>query len=345
MDYSLSNNNLQVNWSDRICHRRCRPNGKGGAWEYAVALANETDKDMWINIPEMATDAYITSLAQLIKYGTDGVNSYTGPVGSAVSAANPNPVPAGGPVWAGLSPNLHVYFEYSNEVWNFSFQQYHQNVNASIAEVNAGGSPLNFDGDGSQNDWAIRRTAERIVQSSNDFRSVFGDSTMMSEIRPLYEWQYANSNDTASLGLGFIADVYGNADGLVHTARPHPVNYYLWGGGGAWYGGLANGVGSGQVTVPNPGFSTPVVSGSQADPGSASWAFSGAAGIVANGSVLGNPSGTVGTQAAYIQGNGSFSQTINFTGGLADLLFSAATSGTESSPFLSTELMHRPYGH
>ena len=76
---------------------------------------------MWIDIPELATDAYITNLAKLIDYGSDGVNPYTGPMGSVVSALNQNPVPASGPIWAGINPNLPVYVEYSNEVWNSTF--------------------------------------------------------------------------------------------------------------------------------------------------------------------------------------------------------------------------------
>ena len=55
-------------------------NPTGMSWEYMIALANATNTDMWINIPGPATDAYATSLAQLIKNG-DTVNgvAYAGP--------------------------------------------------------------------------------------------------------------------------------------------------------------------------------------------------------------------------------------------------------------------------
>jgi hypothetical protein len=330
MDYSLTNFNPQVNWSDRTLPSQEQVNGKGGAWEYVVALGNATNEDIWLNIPEMATDAYIAKLAQLIDYGSDGVNPYTGPIGSTVSAANPNPVPSTGPVWAGLKPNLHVYLEYSNEVWNTVFSQAQQNATAAAAEVAAGNSPLNFDGDTLASDWDIRRTAERTVQTSDIFRGVFGDAAMMSEIRPVYEWQYNNLNNTAAIALEFINNYYNNGDGIQHVADPHPVNYFLWGGGGGWYGKLSNVNGTGDVTVANASFAAPVVSGFKPDPSGATWAFSGTAGIAANGSSLGNPASTSGTQAAFIQGSGSFSETVNFTGGLADLAFSAATTGTEA---------------
>ena len=59
------------------------------------------------NVPVNATDDYITKLAQLFK--------------------------------ANLSPDLSVYIEYSNEVWNGSFQQANDDLTAAIAEEgNAG---------------------------------------------------------------------------------------------------------------------------------------------------------------------------------------------------------------
>ena len=51
-----------------------------------IELCNEAQKDMWINIPAMATPQFVQSLAQLIA--------------------------------AELDPNLNVYVEYGNEDWN-----------------------------------------------------------------------------------------------------------------------------------------------------------------------------------------------------------------------------------
>jgi hypothetical protein len=58
----------------------------GIAPEYIVELCNELNADAWINIPHMADDAYVTNLANLV-HNT-------------------------------LNPNLHIYLEWSNEVWN-----------------------------------------------------------------------------------------------------------------------------------------------------------------------------------------------------------------------------------
>src|SRR5262249_1692805 len=161
--------------------------------------------------PEEATDTYVTKVAYLIRYGSDGVNPYTAP------QANP--------VFPGLNSNLKVYVEYSNEVWNYAFVQPHQNHNDAVAELQAGNSPLNYDSGTDAYGWPRSRVGERTVEISNLFRAVFGASQMMTRVRPLLEWQYGNANNTAADPLDFISKFYGNADGQAHVARPHPVNY------------------------------------------------------------------------------------------------------------------------
>jgi hypothetical protein len=127
MGLTDTNGNLATNWSDRTLVNNQIWNGwtvnagtgvttgtNGGygtglPWEVVVALANETGKDLYINIPSNASLDYINKLADLIAYGSDGVNPYTSP------QANP--------VWAPLNSNLKVYIEYSNEIWNYGFTQ------------------------------------------------------------------------------------------------------------------------------------------------------------------------------------------------------------------------------
>src|SRR5207249_4675330 len=78
------------------------------------------------------------------------------------------------------------------------------------------------------------------------------------------------------------------------------------------------------------GFETPVQgSGSThytyGPPGSA-WAFSGLAGLSGNGTILtsGNPNAPQGAQVAFLEQNGSFSQSVNFATGRYVVTFSAA---------------------
>ncbi len=230
MDYLATNGNHQAAWTDRtlpgaVTHYQAVGGygwqGRGGSLEYLVAMANQAGKDVWINVPLFASDDYVTKLAQLLEYGSDGVNPYTSP------QANP--------VYPPLNSNLKVYLEYSNEVWNTSFIQEQQNNALSVAEVAAGKSPLNYDGNTRSYVWERRRSVERIVQISNIFRTVWGDGNMMYRIRPLFEWQYGDMQMTAAVGLGFLEDWYDNADGVKNVAVPHPAQYFLWGGGAGWY--------------------------------------------------------------------------------------------------------------
>ena len=78
-------------------------------WEILVALANETGKDIYINVPSNSSINYITKLADLFAYGSNGVNPYT-----SVQSD---------PVWKPLDSNLKVYIEFSNETWNYGFPQ------------------------------------------------------------------------------------------------------------------------------------------------------------------------------------------------------------------------------
>ena len=123
MDWGVTNASPQQDWADRrrpdfgqqrgVLHRRNPAPGTsinvtdrstGVAYEHMVALCNLLNRDMWVCVPHLATDDYVTKLAQLIRYGSDGVNPYTSP------QANP--------LFPPLASHLKVYLEYSNEIWS-----------------------------------------------------------------------------------------------------------------------------------------------------------------------------------------------------------------------------------
>ena len=184
MDWLRTNNNPVTSWATRTDPQRMRYNsGKGVPWEHIVALANQTGQHVWINIPVAATDDYVRQLARLLK--------------------------------TTLNANSRIYVEYSNEVWNGQFKQYGSNKALAVEEVKANpNSPLAYDGSQDPNQWAYRRIAKRGKEISDIFRSVFGDSEMMSRIRPVFATQVVNLY-ASQLGLDFIDSVYG-----------HPAKYF-----------------------------------------------------------------------------------------------------------------------
>ncbi|GCE12903.1 carbohydrate-binding protein [Tengunoibacter tsumagoiensis] len=230
-----TNWNKSTNWSDRTTisyasQHKILPGdnafeGNQMAFEYMVKIANDNNKDLYLVVPDRANTDYITKLAQLTLYGSDGLNPYTSPQTN--------------PVWAPLKSNLHLYVEYTNEAWNFSFDQAHDLYDGPIGAqqeiANNPNSPLIYDGNTDGNLIWHRNYANRALNVSKIFRSIYGDSAMGSRVRPLLFWQYADLNNTAEDELLFLNDYYNNADGIQHVSDPHPLSYYFWGGGGAVY--------------------------------------------------------------------------------------------------------------
>ena len=126
----------------------------GIAWEYIAKLANQTGKDAWINIPVAASDDYVRQLADFLKKE--------------------------------LKPEIKIYIEHSNEVWNFGFPQYIYNKLAAIDEVKKGGTTLDNDGSKDEETWTHRRHAKRLHDIAEIFRKSFGDAAMITRIRPIY---------------------------------------------------------------------------------------------------------------------------------------------------------------
>jgi hypothetical protein len=177
MDWASTNNNPIARWSDRSLPTDPRYSRDVGVpWEIAIQLANELRKDMWVNIPISADDDYVKQFATLLK--------------------------------SQLDPALHVYVEYSNEVWNFQFKQAQTNLDLAKAEVALGGSPLNADGNTNQYYWGWRRVALRLKQISDIFASVYGRVAMNTTVRMVLAGQSANPA-IAREGLQLIERTYG----------------------------------------------------------------------------------------------------------------------------------------
>ena len=91
MDWMATNHSLQGEWSNRPTPGNSFFAGEIASLESMVELANRTDTDPWFTLPHMATDEYVINFAEYVKNNLD--------------------------------PELQVYLEYSNEVWNRDFDQ------------------------------------------------------------------------------------------------------------------------------------------------------------------------------------------------------------------------------
>ncbi len=161
MNFSMTNGcdtlyPARMNWKNRkhkddASQDRIIPIGKtdGGAWEYAIELCNLVKMDPWINIPISVDSEYIANAAQLFRDN--------------------------------LSPNLHVYVESSNEVWNgapdFDQSSYNQEEAKALKLQEH------------------ENHARRTVQIAKIFSQVFGSGSLNSKVRvvlcshkPMLKW-------------------------------------------------------------------------------------------------------------------------------------------------------------
>ncbi len=194
MDWDQTNGNVTSNWSDRTLTTDATQtqymtatvnygfgsttvtDQKGVAWEYMIDLANTLHTDMWINIPSLATNDYITQLATLIKDNLD--------------------------------PDLNVYVEYSNEVWNGQFIQTGMNTVAAEAQVAGGGSNLNYDGATNPTQLSDRLIAQKLVDVSQIFGSVFGSGAIDTRVRPVLAYELGQDYSFSDM-LNYVAANYG----------------------------------------------------------------------------------------------------------------------------------------
>ena len=92
MNWMETNNSQQSEWADRAMVDDYTYFKSGGVpVEVLVELVNQTNSNPWFTMPHMATDEYVENFATYVKEN--------------------------------LNPELDIYIEYSNEVWNGSFQQ------------------------------------------------------------------------------------------------------------------------------------------------------------------------------------------------------------------------------
>lgn len=297
----------------------------GMSWEHQVMFCNELGKDMYIDLPHLVNDDYMRRVANLIRFGSDGVNPYTAP------QANP--------VYPPLNSNLKLYIELGNELWNWgsvrdypAFHTWRPTIVNEIQTNAANARIYNFDNLSTSldaNGWPVeymnffhRRTLLRTYQMGEIFRSVFGSSEMITRVRPIMYGWYNNTFGVQERIYSFAENYFNNATGnhvpnADWSIGPRPMNAYVYGGGGgAHYFGSGNNNGFTNALTEGSAESPAVSGGYNPRPSGGVWTFTGPAGIARPSSSLPEiPPAYQGSQMAYIsrQGGESGSASVTFT--------------------------------
>jgi hypothetical protein len=154
----------------------------------------------------------------------------------------------------------------------------------------------------------------------------FTDSVVAnSEDGKLYRWDLATNTFsqvitlTTATGEAYTPTVIGT-DGTVYAINRATLFAV---------GQAPTGPDIGDAGFEAPSVGTGTWSAFQYDPSGTAWTYTGGAGVAGNdsGFTSGNPNAPEGSQVGFLQGTGSFSQSVNFTAGSYTLSFEAAQRG------------------
>lgn len=141
MDWQRTNNSTLTSWSERPQPTDARWSGQHGVpLEVMLSLANRLQADAWFCLPHLADDDFVTQFALQVR--------------------------------SQLAPNLKVYIEYSNEVWNGQFGQ------ATYAQQR--GLALNLSTNAFQAQ--LRYHSLRSVKIFRIFEEVFGGTSRLVRV-------------------------------------------------------------------------------------------------------------------------------------------------------------------
>jgi hypothetical protein len=141
MDMMRTNNSGQGQWAERpLTTDAFQGTDRGVALEYLIALANRVHANPWFNIPHLADDYYVQNFAAMVRDSLD--------------------------------PELQVYVEYSNEVWNGGFEQY------EYARIQGEAQSL-----GTDRDAVDRFYIRRSVEIFGIFETVFSETGRTGPVR------------------------------------------------------------------------------------------------------------------------------------------------------------------
>ncbi|WP_197994660.1 putative Ig domain-containing protein [Gimesia panareensis] len=182
MNWMETNESDIVTWADRAQLSDATYYGghdpaefhNGIAPEYMIELSNELDANPWFNMPHQANDDFVRSFAEMVRDTLD--------------------------------PELTVYVEWSNEIWNYAYGfDASQWINEQLAlPENAGMNWYEFAASQIQQDFAIW---EEVFAGQEDrlVRVVAGQQanpTFLASLLPEMDGQFDAVSVTAYAGLG-----------------------------------------------------------------------------------------------------------------------------------------------
>jgi hypothetical protein len=197
MGWQAINGSKLANWSDRPAASHFGQSPFGEPYEHIVELVNETGKDCWISVPELATTDFITQFAQFMATKLDF---------ASIRSARDR---------SGITGPFRVIVENSNETWNQGFTAYATFLAA------AKGDPVRFTGTygGSYGpSWmaglkdlmtVAQYEADRLVQIGKAFRAAFAAVGEPDAVAPVLSG-WALGAAYSDQGLRFIQANYGD---------------------------------------------------------------------------------------------------------------------------------------
>jgi hypothetical protein len=209
MEWENINGSTLANWADHPAAAHFGQSTYGQPYEHIVALVNQTGKDMWINVPELATTDFIQQFAQFVAQSLDFTK---------IAAARKQ---------QGLTTPFQIIVENSNETWNTGFTAYQTFLTAAQA------NPTRYTGAytgtygpswmSSNTDLMIvgQYEADRLVQIATAFRTALTAVGHSDAVAPVLSG-WALGAVYSDVGLQFIKANYGDPKTYVSYVAQAP---------------------------------------------------------------------------------------------------------------------------
>lgn len=197
MEWQNINGSTLKDWADRPTETHFGASPEGQPYELIVDLINETGKDGWVNVPELASSDFMTQFAAFLAKGLDFAQ-----IATARKAA-------------GIASPFQLIVENSNETWNMGFTAY----GTFLAAANAAGATYSgaytgtFGPSWMSSDSDLMKVgqyeADRLVTIGKAFKSAFkavGQEGVVAPVLSGWALGAVYSDD----GLEFIKAHYGD---------------------------------------------------------------------------------------------------------------------------------------